>query len=494
MKKSATFAFLIFVSAGLCAQTSHARAVTDTASIIRIVTGYNASHFHADTTDLTDDPDYNLLAAASLGRCDRIYSLWRRGASVNHTAGEMAAPLHYAISYGRTEPVELLLLMGADPDQADIYGNTPLILAVRADKPEIAEKLIRHGASPAIGDRHNSTPLHHAVALGNFLMSDMLLYYDAPLEIRDGEGNTPLMTATGFGYAHLADLLLQSGSDPDAADRHGFTPLLTAAQNGDTLIMSLLLDYGANLYAVNDEGADALALTILFSQEEAAGFLLDKGNRWGNNGEKGYDPVKLANSYGESRIIRIMNGHGLKGRRELSFNQLTITGQSFITLHYSLTGGEVSFTEPGLKAGVTAGGASDLYPRYILTLAPDMAYYQYRVRTSLLYGGIFKDIRLTRHFSRYDLSLVPSLNLGYRFHSKYEGSDDKPDDRVVLMPGADARLRWDRLAISAGMLFLKMPFDSTPPVWLTLKGSWTVTRPAMQLTSKRIRLYSYDEN
>ncbi len=491
-RATAILSILLLFTVSIRAQSDTLTADLITLRIEEIMADYNARHIFADNSDPSSDLNYSLQLVSAMGRCDLIMSLFRRGADVNNSADRVATPLHYAVGSGKSEAVELLLLLGARPDMTDHYGNTPLIVSVRGDELDMTEKLIRYGSSLTLPDRHGSTPLHHAVALGNIVMTDMLLYYEAPLELRDGEGNTPLMTAVGFGYDDIADLLLQSGADPNGSDRRSFTPLMAAAQNGDTLVMSLLLNSGASLYSANDQGSDALVSAILFSQKEAVAYLLRQGNRWGKSAEKGYDPVRLANSYGETAIVKMMVESGMKGKRQLILNQLTLSAGGMFTNFYYMAGAELSLSEAGTGLGLTVGGAFDPYDKYILVNYPDNIIYQYKVRSNVIYAGLLKEVRLNPPARNTRITIAPALNIGYRFHPQYAGSDDRPDNSLVLMPAADLKLLYRRIGVSAGVTVLNMPFNHTGPLWLTLKGSYVISRQRDNITGKRIKLYSYE--
>ncbi len=373
-----------------------------------------------------------------------------------------------------------------------MYGNTPLVSAVRANDLEMAELLIRFGALPAGTDRNGSTPLHHASALGYFYITDMLLYYDAQTELTDLEGNTPLMTGVGFGYYDIADILLQSGADPNAPDKRGFTPLMTAALNGDTVMMRLLLNAGANLYAINNEGIDALGFAVLYGHKEAAEFLLDSGNRWSYNGRENSDPVNLARNYGRDELLRMMIERGMEGKKEFALEEFSVSAGGMFTNHYPMAFASISLTEPGLKAGITVGAAFNPSSQRMLTEGGDDIIYQYKVKSSVIYAGVFRKFLLNNPGRGYTWNLVPSLMAGYRFYSLYEGTKTKPDDKFCIMPAAEIMWSMRRFTLGSGVAYLGSPFYKVSPLWITLKASYTLTRDTKSITGKRIRLYNYE--
>lgn len=489
-------ASLLICCLDLSGQTDSLAIEARMGRIREILDDYNAHMLYVDTSmyvyGFEDAYNINLQTAASMGACNEIIILVSKGADVNNTVGGIAAPIHYAINSGVLGAVEILLLLGANPNIKDIYGNTPLIVAVRADQRDIAEKLIRYGASIDEADGQLSAPLHHSVVLQNFFMTDMLLYYDSPTELFDIEGNTPLMLGVCYGYPDIADLLLQSGADPNAGDKRGFMPLMAASQNGDTLMMSILAKAGANLYALNDDGIDALGCAVIGSQEDAAAFLLMNGNRWDHTFGTIGDPVKLANTCGESSILQLMNEHGLKAKREFAFNQLSFSAGGWFTSHYMLAGGSLSITEPGIGAGISLGAAVSPVNQPVLINGDNGTIYQYNVRSNLIYAGLFRAFYLTSKLNELRVSVNPALNFGYMFHSLYAGTEDKPDDKLCIIPAADIRFSWHSLSLNPGMAIMKSPFYKIGPAWFTFKVTYDLKRPQNKIRGKRIRIYNYE--
>lgn len=497
MKRSVLTAFLVLSVFSLKGQTDSTAVDSITARIQEILAEYNSYSLYVDTSDYVDDryiaDDLNLQTAASHGACNEIIRLFLKGADVNNFIGRTATPLHYAVNSGKWEAVEILLLLGADPTKRDMYGNTPLITAVKGNFPVAAEKIIRYGGSVTEADRQNSSPLHHAAALGNFYISDLLLYYDSPTELYDREGNTPLMSGVYFGYHDIADLLLQSGASPNAPDRLGFTPLMVAAQNGDTLMMRLLTDAGAYLYAVNEYGFDALRCAIISSQKEAVAFLLGKGNRWDNNSQSGPSAIELAEKYGSREIVRLLNEHGLHTTGAVAFSELSLSAGGWVTNHYSLGGATMTMEDPVKRTGIILGAALNPMNQRLLVSKDDNIIYQYRVRSNVIYAGIMKEYPLSSATRGLRIAFVPSLSLGYRFHSLYEGTEERPDNGVCLMPAADLRITRGSFGLNAGVAYMDMPFYKVSPVWLTLRASYQLTRSMGNFSGKKTRIYNYHE-
>ncbi len=486
---------LLSVSAGIKAQNDSLKIDSVLTRIRVILDEYNENLLFVDTSDYVsysaDADNFNLQTASSLGACNEILRLFARGADVNTFVGGVATPLHYAIASGKKEAAEILLLLGASPDKRDQYGNTPLITAVRANDLEIAELLIRYGASVKLGDSFNSTPLHHAAALGLFYITDMLLYYDSPVEVYDTEGNTPLMVGVSYGYYDISDILLQAGADPNTHDSEGFTPLMAAAQKGDTLMMRLLLDSGANLYASNNDGLDALGCAVRYGNKEAVAFLLENGKRWNYSNAGTKNPAGIAEFYGQKKLLSLLSEHGIYEKQKFALEEITFSGGGMFTSHYLLMTGAVSLSEARLKAGITLGAALNPFRYRLLVNDPDIIH-QYRVNSSVISAGIFKEF-IFYQFKNSRLSAVPSLSAGYRFFSEYEGTTLKPENSLCIIPSAEIRWHLSNFSASAGFVYLKMPFYRVSPLWFSLGISYTLSRTAPAAAGKKIKIYNYEE-
>lgn len=116
-------------------------------------------------------------------------------------------PLHYAVTYGATAMIDLLLASGADINAADNTGLTPLHVAAMLDRTNQAQALIEKGAD---------------------------------IEARDSFGDTPLHTAALFGHPRMVELLAKAGADLAALNNNKLTPLECARQQRKTPAADLI--------------------------------------------------------------------------------------------------------------------------------------------------------------------------------------------------------------------------------------------------------------
>jgi hemoglobin len=124
--------------------------------------------------------------------------------------------LHVAAAWGRVATVELLLQLGAVPDELDSGKHTPLYSVSNECAgpagPAVVRALVRAGANVnASGGVTRCTPLHMAARRGNALLAQVLLECGANADARDYRGQTPLQRAINCRKVEVAALLRSIG-------------------------------------------------------------------------------------------------------------------------------------------------------------------------------------------------------------------------------------------------------------------------------------------
>jgi hypothetical protein len=267
---------------------------------------------------------------------------------------------------------------------------------------------------------------------------------------------------------------------------------MAASQNGDTLMMRLLINAGANLYQVNNAGTDALGCAVISGSKEAVEFLLDSGNRWNYSNGDLNDPVELAYSYGNQEILKVLHDRGLVRNRELTLDAISFSAGGMFTTHYQMATMAVSLADPRLGTGIVLGTAFNPSSQRMLFEGDDDIIYQYRLSSKVIYAGLSREFILGKPSGVERWSFVPSLSAGYRFYSRYEGTNDKPEDKFCIIPSAEIRWTMRRFNLGSGLTYLNTPFYKVIPVWFTLKASFTFNSGTKTVTGKKIRLYDYE--
>jgi ankyrin repeat protein len=152
-----------------------------------------------------------LLSAVAFGGCsDSIHDLVNREdfarvemrlttdpSQVNARTALGKTPLHYAVTYGKLEFIDFLVIRGATVNAADHTGLTPLHVAAMLGRVEEAESLLKHKAD---------------------------------IEARDAFGDTPFQTAALFGQTEILKFLADAGANTKTVNDNFETPLDSAAR------------------------------------------------------------------------------------------------------------------------------------------------------------------------------------------------------------------------------------------------------------------------
>lgn len=138
-----------------------------------------------------------------------------KGVSPNSRAYNGNTLLHWSVSNGQAEVVDLLLERGARLHQTyKTDDRTVLHLAVQHDNPAVATVLLRYQAQVNARDRNGNTPLHKA-----FLKDDIYDYYG-------------MTNNSGVPSKAIIQRLVAAGADVDAVNNRGQTPRQLAAEQG----------------------------------------------------------------------------------------------------------------------------------------------------------------------------------------------------------------------------------------------------------------------
>lgn len=431
----------------------------------------------------------NLMVAASKGYDAEIEKLLKKGADINAVSYEGATPLIFAVANNQIGSVLTLLAYDPEVNKLTLNNETALIISVRNRNSAITEALLRGGADIDIADKNGATPLHYATLDGSFDIADLLLYYDADCNIKANDGTTPLMAAILAGFTDIADLLIQNGANLEARDKDGFTPLLIAAQNGDTLIMSLLLKDGVNLYEKNNFNYNALSIAIESDNKTAVEFLLEKGDKWLSPENEVVNPVRLASSFGRKDIVEILEQKNIKGSPGLRIDEISLSASVKFNFRDYFTGLAISFREPSLNAGFTAG--CDLKPVYtrVLVQKGENTYYQYYDKSALAYAGFFKDFTIIEYNSSSRLSISTSLSAGYSFGNIFRGTAVSPENKLRIVPSAGMKYQVNNLTFKADLEYMKTAFYHIGPLWMRFGFAYSYFPGNVRSPDKTIKWY-----
>ena len=430
-----------------------------------------------------------LMLAASAGQVPAINWLIKHGAEIDTKTEENATPLVLAVANNNTEAVKALLQYKPDVNVMTLYSETPLLAAAKNGNIDMAEALIRDSANINLADKHGATPLHYASIFGYFYLTDMLLYYQADKELKSEDGTTPLMAAIWAGFADITDLLIQKGANCEEKDKQGFTPLMIAAQNGDTVIMELLFKKQVNMYEINNFKYDALDILIKSNFIDAIEYLFRRGYKWISRLPDALNPYSLAIKNERKGIMQILEKNNIPENHSFGFNQVAFSASVKFCSHDYFTGFNLAFKEPHINAGLIAG--LDFKPGYnrVLDKTDDNQYYQYQDKSSVVYGGIFKDIRITDHPFGGNWFFNSSLAAAYAFGNKLKGTNISPGNILKIIPSAGFKWTVANFSLYGSIDYMRTMFYKIGPVWFRLGVAYNMFLESDKARPKKIKWY-----
>ncbi len=425
-----------------------------------------------DTTYVVEDPDFELLLAASEGDTILVKALLKFGANVNAKTIDGVTPLMYAAQNGHLHTVEILLHNGASVNSKPYNRIGALLGAVIAGHVFIADTLIQNGAYINSTDLNKVTPLMYAAAYNDTLMTDMLLFYGANVFLKDKEGNTALHFASFYGNYKTAYLLLQHKADPNNPDEQGFTPLMAAAQNGFPDVTSLLISFGAEINKKNDFGLSALSLAIINGNEDVVKLLLDNGADPNEKTGKKKNPLFLATKYRNKKIKKLLIEKGAIENRKPVFDIV----KPGIVMDFNnkdfLGGLNFGIFESKYRINIETGFLTRPWVRTVLTDVNNEKYQMWEKR-SYIYIGLSKYFLFFRiKYNNYG-GFTAGANFLYTY-GRYRGTSIKPNAKFKFAPKAGIFWRIDNAEVRFNYEYLNFKNDNISPNRITFSLSFMI--------------------
>lgn len=195
---------------------------------------------------LAKGEDHAVHRAAGRGDLTTLRQLLTEDPTLaNRASSRRWAPLHYAVSGGRPDAVDLLLEHGANLHVRSPNDGEPIDFALFDHTQAVQDlSLARHLVA-----RGATFDLTVAASFGD-LAAVRAMLDAAPARIAEARpgGARPLSAAVRFGRHDVVALLLERGVDPrwpEPDAPHGIC-LHWAARGGDLAMVKLLLDHGAD--------------------------------------------------------------------------------------------------------------------------------------------------------------------------------------------------------------------------------------------------------
>jgi len=182
-----------------------------------------------------------LAGAATHGQLEAAKLLISLGAQVNPIANQSSsAPLHQACHSNDIEMARLLLLNGADVNASNRYKSSPLMYAVKYGSSALVGLILSYYPKLETPSFMDTTAVHWAVFNGRPEALAALLRAGANPDARMADESTPLHAAALNGATGMAGILTSFGANVGLSDGQGRTPLGVAITNRRRSIVELL--------------------------------------------------------------------------------------------------------------------------------------------------------------------------------------------------------------------------------------------------------------
>ncbi|HKP05146.1 MAG TPA: ankyrin repeat domain-containing protein [Chthoniobacterales bacterium] len=274
-----------------------------------------------------------LLAAVSEGRFEVAKLLLEHGADPSLETENHDPVLVFAAHAKYEKILRLLLAHGLSIDSRSSQKMTALerLMWSSGTPPADIEMLLRLGADPNQETSDGGRLLHRAVPIRNINAIQVLLRAGADVNGRDADGKTALIVAGYHNYEGLpiVKVLVEAGADLDAQDSNGSTALLLAIGQTEK-IDAYLIEHGADVNLATHEGFTPLMRAAEKGAFEIARALIDRGADGkarmkdgmtavhfaaGHKGDDWTEPKQTTDRRNQLELISILEGKGadLKG-------------------------------------------------------------------------------------------------------------------------------------------------------------------------------------
>jgi len=242
-----------------------------------------------------------------------------------------------------------------------------------------------------------------------------------------------------------------------------------------------------DLYEKNRYNYNALGLAIESNHIPAVGLLLRKGKLWNSEEKGGVNPHTVAASYGRKEISALLEKSNVPGHQGLRIDEITVLPYiKFNTKDY-FTGAFITLKEPLINAGFRLG--FEIKPHYtrVLVEEDERNFYQYYDKSSIAYGGIFKDFRLAESGSNMAIYATTYLSAGYRFGPDFRGTSIAPGNGLKLMPGIGFVIRKNKINTGVDFEYTNPGFAGQPPFWIRFSLGYTYFVSKARMPLKTIK-------
>ena len=260
-----------------------------------------------------------LIAAVRRNQKETVELLLNLGALPNQPDSNKRTPLHHAFERGFEEMAKLLIKAGADPVKCgpdSVHRKNLIHLAVKEEKPALFSLLMRFGTNLHARDNENSNAIHYAVTKPSLENLARLLDAGVDPNVPDHWGRRPidiLSHYSGKDYTAAAQMLLAKGANPSMSpdSQQNGSPLHVTIRQNNLEMLEVLLKAGAKTEDRDRmDNATPLIDAARFSRPEIIDQLVKAGADLHARDKDGNTPLHIAAFSGNEPSVRALLAAG----------------------------------------------------------------------------------------------------------------------------------------------------------------------------------------
>lgn len=215
--------------------------------------------------------------------------------------------LHLATRNKALLSLELLLLLGLDPNCGDKYNDTPLHIASYMGNIEMVTLLLQFGANPNYPNSRKETPLHKGCFKGEVEVIKLLLDHRADIYLTDEFHASVMQYAVRSKKIKAVSFLIEKGAIINSLDIRNQSTLHYAALYSTVEIVKLLIEKGVNPYSKTNYLLTPLHLAVEHPNFEMVNVFLEYGLTSYDKSKFGLSPYDEAMKKNNFEAVELFN-------------------------------------------------------------------------------------------------------------------------------------------------------------------------------------------
>jgi ankyrin repeat protein len=206
-------------------------------------------------------------------------------------------------------------------DIEDDRSQTLLHLAARNKAHKSMELLLMLGLDPNRGDKYLETPMHISTFMGDNEMVELLLTYQADVNCKNKNLQTPLHNASLKGDIRIVKMLLEHDADIYSLDEHLSSVMHYAVRSKKLKMVKFLVEKGAIINSLDMQNLSIMHYVAMYSTIEIAKYLLELNVNPYMKDHYKQTPLHKAVEHHNWEMIEVFSYCGLTSYDQSRFNK-----------------------------------------------------------------------------------------------------------------------------------------------------------------------------